>query len=103
MPTVTRRAPHLARSRLRELVDEVDAARILIRRRACTHVRLKLRHQRVVADDAVAQHHDRPHDAASLHVGCRDGRRLGYRRVLDASLAGGQYGRQHRCEILEGA
>ena len=26
-----------------------------------------------------------------------------YRRVLDASLAGGQYGRQHRYEILEGA
>src|SRR4051794_23518406 len=68
LSSAERRTPDLAARRLGQLVGEVDEPRILVRRGLGLDVLLQLARERLGRDVALAQHDDRPHDAAALLV-----------------------------------
>ena len=74
----------LAGQGLREVVDELDLARVRVRGQARAHVRLDLLDQLVGALVALGEHDERLDHAAAALVGRGDRRRLLDRRVLEA-------------------
>src|SRR3954469_5117232 len=62
----------LAAGGLRQGVDELDDARVLVRRGLALHVVLQLARQGVARRVALAQHDHRAHDGTALLVGRRD-------------------------------
>src|SRR5215212_3458731 len=78
-----RRPADLSARGLRQVVGEVDHARVLVGRGLALDVLLDLARERVAWLVSLAQDDDRTHDAAPFLVGMGDDRRLGYGGVLD--------------------
>ena len=77
------RAHDLAARGLRQLVDERDLPRVLVRRGHVLHVLLQLADQVGGRVEAMPEHDERLHDLAAIGVGRADHRALGHRRMLE--------------------
>ena len=73
----------LPAARLRQLGEELDLARVLVRRGHALTWSWKLAHERVAAGMSGAQHDERLHDLPAVRVGLPDDRALRHRRVLE--------------------
>ena len=70
----------------RQLLDERDGARILVRSEALAHERLQLPGELVARDRPRGRHDVRLHDLAALRVGCADHGRQRDRGMADEAL-----------------
>src|ERR1700677_1533211 len=76
-------APDLAGARLRKFADELDFARVLVRRRYALTMLLQLAHQRRIAGVTGPQYDERLDDVAAIGIGRSNDGRFEHRRMFE--------------------